>query len=286
MELRQLRYFVTVAEELHFGKAAERLAIVQPAVSQQVARLERELGLRLFDRSSRRVTLTGDGVRMLREARAVLAAADHAGTVAAELAAGQAGVFRIGTSPGLRDRLERGLATLRSASPGIEIQLTSRPPAQQLDAVRTGELDVAFVRGPVSSRGLRAVPLWEEPLSVLLPSTHRTDDQVKLVDLTALPLRLPARTDDPALHDAIHQACRTAGFEPLPGRPIDSFEDAVVEMTNGTPAWTVVYGTACESPEDALWMGPVTPALTVPGHLVVSADRPPTCLDTLINAFS
>ncbi|GAB2604739.1 LysR family transcriptional regulator [Kribbella endophytica] len=286
MELRQLKYFVTVAEELHFGKAAERLAIVQPAVSQQVARLERELGLRLFDRSSRRVALTGDGERMLREARAVLSAADQAATVAAELVAGQSGVFRIGTSPGLRDRLERGLAVLRSSAPGIEIKLSSRPPAQQLEALRSGELDVAFIRGSVNSRSLRAIPLWDEPLSVLLPSAYRTGDAVKLVDLAALPLRLPPRSDDAALHDTIHAACRTAGFDPVPGRPLDSLEDAIVEMTNGSPAWTVVYGTACDAAEGAVWMGPLTPALTVPGHLVVTADHSPPCLETLVQAFS
>ncbi|MGC4938653.1 LysR family transcriptional regulator [Kribbella sp. DT2] len=286
MELRQLRYFVTVAEELHFGKAAERLDIVQPAVSQQVARLERELGLRLFDRSSRRVALTGDGERMLREARAVLAAADRATTVAGELAAGQAGVFRIGTSPGLRDRLERGLAVLRSSSPGIEIKLSSRPPAEQLQALRSGELDVAFIRGAVTSRSLRAIPLWDEPLSVLVPAEYRSGGELKLIDLAELPLRLPPRSDDAALHATIHAACRTAGFDPVPGRPIDSLDDAIVEMTNGSPAWTVLYGAGCKAPEGALWMGPLTPALTVPGHLIVAADRSPLCLDALTQAFS
>lgn len=283
MELRQLRYFVTVAEELHFGKAAERLAIVQPAVSQQVARLERELGLRLLDRSSRRVTLTGDGERMLREARAVLAAADRATEVAAELAAGQAGVLRIGSSAGLRERLDRGLSALRKAAPGIEIKLNSRPPAEQVEAVRTGELDMAFVRGPVSAAGVRAIPLWEEPLSVLLPASYRSDAGVKLVDLAALPLRLPP--DDPTLTDRLLAACREAGFEPLPGRPVTNFEDTVVEMTNGSPAWTVVYGSACESGEEPLWMGPFDPPMTVGGHLVVRESPSPPCLDVLVQAF-
>jgi DNA-binding transcriptional LysR family regulator len=286
MELRQLRYFVTVAEELHFGKAAERLNIVQPAVSQQVARLERELGLRLLDRSSRRVTLTGDGERMLREARAVLAAADRAASVAAELVAGQTGVFRIGTSPGLRDRLDRGLSALREAAPGIEIKLSSRPPAEQVEAVRTGVLDVAFVRGPVAVAGVRAIPLWSEPLSVLLPTEYRNEAGVKPVDLSELPLRLPARTDDPALYTRILDVCREAGFEPVEGRPVDSLEDAIVEMTNGSPAWTVVYGTSCDTPEGALWMGPFSPPLTVPGQLVVSAEHAPPCLGVLLDAFS
>jgi DNA-binding transcriptional LysR family regulator len=284
VELRQLRYFVTVAEELHFGRAAERLNIVQPAVSQQVARLERELGLRLLDRSSRRVALTGDGERMLREARAVLAAADRATGVAAELAAGQAGVFRIGSSPGLRERLDRGLSALRAASPGIEIKVSSRPPVEQIEAVRTGELDVAFVRGPVSSRGVRAIPLWEEPLSVLLPAEYRADGGVKLVDLASLPLRLPPRSEDPTLFDRMVTACRDAGFEPVLGRPVDSFEDTIVEMTNGSPAWVVVYGNSCDAAEGPLWMGPFAPAMSVPGQLVVSASNPP-CLETLLAAF-
>ncbi|NEA34878.1 LysR family transcriptional regulator [Streptomyces sp. SID13031] len=286
MELRQLRYFVTVAEELHFGKAAERLAIVQPAVSQQVARLERELGLRLLDRSSRRVTLTGDGERMLREARAVLAAADRAAEVAAELATGRAGVLRIGSSPGLRERLDRGLSALREAVPGIEIKLGSRPPAEQVEAVRTGELDVAFVRGPVAAAGVRGIPLWEEPLSVLLPSEYGAEGGVKLIDLAGLPLRLPSRTDDPTLTDRLLAACREAGFEPLSGRPVNNFEDTVVEMTNGSPAWTVVYGNACESSGGPLWMGPLDPPLSVTGQLVVREGPGSVCVDVLLKAFS
>ncbi|MFK4084855.1 LysR family transcriptional regulator [Kribbella sp. NPDC020789] len=286
MELRQLRYFVTVAEELHFGKAAERLAIVQPAVSQQVARLERELGLRLFDRSSRRVTLTGDGERMLREARAVLAAADQATAVAATLVAGQAGVFRIGSSPGLRERIDRGLSALRAAAPGLELKLSSRPPAEQVEAVRTGELDVAFVRGPVTTAGVRAIELWQEPLSVLLPSEYGAADGVKLIDLAALPLRLPSRTADPALNEHIVAACREAGFEPLWGRPVESFEDTIIELSNGSPGWTVAYGNACEPAEEPLWMGPFAPSLSMPGHLVVRDSPAPPCLDVLVRSFA
>ncbi|MEV5961897.1 LysR family transcriptional regulator [Kribbella sp. NPDC051952] len=282
MELRQLRYFVTVAEELHFGKAAERLNIVQPAVSQQVARLERELGLKLLDRSSRHVRLTGDGERMLREARTVLAAADRATEVAAELASGQAGVLRIGTAAGLRDRLERGLAALRQTTPGIEIKLSSGSAAEHLEAIRAGELDVAFVRGEVAAADLRVDELWRDPLSVLVPAAYRADDGVKLIDLAGLPLRLPP---DPWLHEYVVSACRQAGFEPELGRPVDDLEAAVVEMSAGAPAWTVVYGTSCETAEgEPLWMGPLAPSLSAPGQLVVSS-RAPACVDVLISAF-
>jgi DNA-binding transcriptional LysR family regulator len=283
MELRQLRYFVTVAEELHFGKAAERLNIVQPAVSQQVARLERELGLKLLDRSSRHVRLTGDGERMLREARAVLAAADSATDVAAELASGHSGVLRIGTAAGLRDRLERGLAALRTTSPGIEIKLSSGSAAEHLEAIRTGELDVAFVRGEVTAADLQVQELWRDPLSVLVPAAYQADDGVKLIDLAGLPLRLPA---DPWLHEYVVGACREAGFEPVLGRPVDDLEAAVVEMSAGSPAWTVVYGISCETAEgEPLWMGPLAPPLSAPGNLVVSG-RAPACVDVLVSAFA
>ncbi|WP_433560011.1 LysR family transcriptional regulator [Pseudonocardia xinjiangensis] len=117
MEIRQLRYFVAVAEELHFGRAAERLAVVQPAVSQQVGRLERELGVRLLARSSRRVALTGDGERLLVEARSVLAAVERVRAVAGELAEGRAGTLRVGTSPGLGERVRRGVARIRAHTP-------------------------------------------------------------------------------------------------------------------------------------------------------------------------
>lgn len=281
MELRQLRYFVTVAEELHFGKAAERLNIVQPAVSQQVARLERELGLKLLDRSSRHVRLTGDGERMLREARTVLAAADRATDVAAELVSGQAGVLRIGTAAGLRDRLERGLAALRKTTPGIEIKLSSGSAAEHLEALRTGELDVAFVRGDVSAVDLQVTELWRDPLSVLLPAAYQADDGVKLIDLAGLPLRLPA---DPWLHEYLVGACREAGFEPVIGRPVDDLEATIVEMSSGVPAWTVVYGTSCDGAEgEPLWMGPFAPPLSAPGNLVAAADGP--CVDVLVAAF-
>lgn len=281
MELRQLRYFVTVAEELHFGRAAERLDIVQPAVSQQVARLERELGLKLLDRSSRHVRLTGDGERMLREARSVLAAADRATEVALELASGRAGVLRFGMAQGLRDRLERGLNALRESAPGVEVKLSSGTAADHLEALRAGDLDAAFIRGDVAAADLQVIELWRDPLSVLVPSEYRADDGVKLADLAGLPLRLP---DDPWLVQFLVSACRDAGFEPVLGRPVDDLEAAIVEMSTGSPAWTVVYGTSCGSAEDVLWMGPFAPPLSAPGHLVV-ADASAVCADVLAAAF-
>src|SRR5438034_4146258 len=149
MELRQLAYFAAVADELSFRRAAERLHIVQPAVSQQVRRLERELGVPLFDRSSRRVRLTAAGERLLPEARAVLAVAGRVREVAADVAAGADGILRVGTSQGLGERLDRTLEELRKTAPGIRVRLVSAPAAERVARVarvRAGDLDAAFVR--------------------------------------------------------------------------------------------------------------------------------------------
>ncbi len=151
MELRQLRYFTAVADEGGFGRAAERLHIVQSAVSQQISRLERELGVELFDRSARRVKVTPAGERLLLEARAVLDAADRTRRVAATLAAGEEGVLRLGTVHGPGDRIYRLLDRLAGIAPRLEVRPERRPPQARLAAVRSRALDAAVV-GPCLPR--------------------------------------------------------------------------------------------------------------------------------------
>src|SRR4051794_35658121 len=159
MELRQLQYFVTLAEELHFGRAAERLHIVQPAVSQQLRRLEDELGVALVERSTRRVSLTDAGQKFLPEARAVLAAAERARDVVARPASEQTGL-RLGTSTGLGERLPRLLAEFERLAPGRTVDLVRVPAADRLRQVADGRLDAALVRGPASHPGLRLEHAW------------------------------------------------------------------------------------------------------------------------------
>ncbi|MEU7818245.1 LysR family transcriptional regulator [Pseudonocardia sp. NPDC049154] len=287
MEVRQLRYFVAVAEELHFGRAAERLGIVQPAVSQQISRLERELGVRLLDRTPRRVALTGDGTRLLPEARAALAAVERMRAVAGELAAGRAGLFRLGTSPLLGDRLRRGVGRLRASAPGLELRLVDGTAAAHAAAVGRGELDAALVRGPVRAPGIRALPLWEEPLTVLLPAGHAAaaDGAVRVETLADLRLRLPARTADPALHAAVLDRCAAAGVEPERGRDVGSAEDVAVEIGAGDRAWTVVHGERPDLAACGVALRPLAPTLTLPGLLVVPADGAPDCSAALVAAF-
>jgi DNA-binding transcriptional LysR family regulator len=292
VEIRQLRYFVTVAEELHFGRAAERLHIVQPAVSQQVSRLERELGLTLLDRSPRRVALTADGQRLLTEARSVLTAVDRVAAVAAELAAGRAAgqtkAIRLGISAGLGERAGRGLRALRATWPDVRVELVDGPTGRHLAEVRDGALDLALVREPSRLPGLRVVEVWRDRLVAVLPAGHAaaSGDRVQPADLAGGLLRLPARASDPALFDTTVAACREAGFAPCIGRPVGSLEAALVEISGGEREWTAVYASTPRPAIAGLAERPFPDPIGVPGYLVTPADTATDCVAGLVAAFT
>jgi DNA-binding transcriptional LysR family regulator len=286
VEVRQLRYFVAVAEELHFGRAAERLHVAQPAVSQQVGRLERELGVRLLERTSRRVALTGDGRRLLDEARAALAAVDRVRTVAADLSAGRTAVLRIGTTPGVGPRLSRAAARLRAATPDLTLTLVDGTAAAHTAALRAGELDIALVRGAVTAQDLQAVEVWREPLQLLLPAAHpaAAAPAVPVAALADLTLRPPDRATDPALHDALLALCRDAGITPMSARPVRSLEDAAVEIGMSARDATVACGCTAEEVVGVA-VRPLAPPVEVPALLLVRPPASPACLDALVAAL-
>ncbi|MEQ7005202.1 LysR family transcriptional regulator [Actinopolymorpha sp. B17G11] len=288
MELRQLRYFVAVAEELHFGRAAQRMHVVQPAVSQQIARLEREFGLQLLDRTSRTVRLTDAGERLLSEARKVLAAADHAKAVASQLATAGTRFLRIGTSPGLAATLESALDALSRLAPGLRTELDCRPSHDQLAAVRRGELDLALVRAAPADPDLRTIELWQEQVYVAVPTSHPAAGQpaVRLEQLADLPLRLPEPGCDRLLGDLVLGACRRAGFEPRTGRPVSSVTNALVEIGSGVGEWTAIYADAERgSAPRKVAVLPIDPPLTAPVALVVPVTQTSTCVAALYEAF-
>ncbi len=236
MELRQIQYFVTVAEVLNFGRAAEQLGMGQPGVSQQVARLERELGVQLFDRSARAIRLTEAGQRFLPAARAVLVSVDQARAAAT----GRSGhAVRLGTSTGLGERLETVVAEL--AAKGVQVELVSTSTRARLDRVRGGQLDAAFVRGPNETAGLEFVPVWEDALLIALPASVAPVGDIALKELSALPLRITSRRNNPPLVDLVMTACAAEGFEPVLGPQSNSLQDTHAAIGAGTPSWTVIY---------------------------------------------
>jgi DNA-binding transcriptional LysR family regulator len=236
MELRQIQYFVTVAEVLNFGRAAEQLGIGQPGVSQQIARLERELGVLLFDRSARAIRLTEAGQRFLPAARAVLVSVDQARAAAIGLS-GQA--LRLGTSTGLGERLETVVAEL--AAKDVQVELVSTSTRARLDRVRGGQLDAAFVRGLDEAAGLEFIPLWQDALLIALPAAVAPAGEVSLKELSALPLRITSRRNNPPLVDLLMSACAAEGFEPVLGPRSNSLQDTHAAIGAGTPSWTVIY---------------------------------------------
>ncbi|WP_309111159.1 LysR family transcriptional regulator [Saccharothrix sp.] len=272
MELRALRYFVTVADELHFGRAADRLHIAQPAVSRQIARLERELGVRLFDRSPRRVRLTAAGQRVLAAAREALAAADRVRVVARE----QAGVMRIGTGTGqFTARLERGIDALRERAPLFEVALVDLPLPARLNALRQGEIDVALARGVRSAPGVRVLPAWTESLYAVVSARHPAagGEVVGVAELAADVVRT-SRDHDPAVITAL----REAGVQVRPGRRAGTVQDTIIEVGSDPRGWTVLPADqVAEIRSTRVRAIPLAPRTTITGSVVVPNDLPPTC---------
>lgn len=220
IELRQFRYFLAVAEELHFGRAAERLGIAQPPLSQQIRKLERTLGVALFWRSKRRVELSEAGRVLMDEARRLLAAADHAVIAAQRAGRGEAGNLRIGYTTGCTfiqtvvDLLRR----YREDHPGVVLSLAEMHTTQQLDALADGRIDLAFIRSRLADpdQEFLSFELLQEPLIAALPAGHpaAAREAVALASLASEPFVLFPRTVGTGVFDTIIAACRDAGFIP------------------------------------------------------------------------
>ena len=221
MELRHLRYFVRVAEELHFGRAAAQLGISQPPLSQQVRALEQELGVALFERSSRRVQLTEPGKLFLAEARRVLQQAEHAIDVARRAAHGEIGELAIGfvTSVPFVEAVATALFRFRGAHPAIRLDLRELPLDMQISALAERQLDVGFIRGmdrPLLPPGLTATKLLEEELIVALRSDHplAAKRSLRVTDLADQPFVLYDNKLGAGFNEQLRALCREMGFEP------------------------------------------------------------------------
>jgi DNA-binding transcriptional LysR family regulator len=218
MELRHLRYFVAVAEERHFGRAAERLHIAQPPLSQQIRRLEAELGAPLLHRTTRRVELAPAGEVLLVRAREILAAVDAAAEDARRAARGEFGRLAIGFTGSATYALLPALAdALRDALPGVVLELRGEmlTPAQ-VSGLLDGTLDLGLLRPPVRDHSLEVEILRREPLVAVLPKAHRlaAADAVPLEQLEDEPFVMYPSHFRSVLHDAVEDTCAAHGFRP------------------------------------------------------------------------
>jgi DNA-binding transcriptional LysR family regulator len=217
MELRHLRYFVAVGEELHFRRAAERLHVAQPAVSEQVRKLEQELGVKLFDRTQRSVALTPAGAAMLEEARRVLRQADVAQQAARSAGERATMRLRIGyLADSLPASVPRALRYVAASSPAVDVSLETGPALRLIEELRADRLDAVVTALPGPTSGLRTTLIGEQRAVAVLPVAHR-DALSATVDFERLaPERvviLP-RDANPAFHNAVVAMCRAAGLAP------------------------------------------------------------------------
>jgi DNA-binding transcriptional LysR family regulator len=203
MELRQLSAFVAVAEEGAFTRAATRLGVVQPAVSQAVRRLEEEIGIALVERSSRRVALTAAGEAFLPHARAVLARMAEAERAAAELASGRAGTVRLATAEGAAEVVAAIIARHRAAHPDVRVELRA-PRSPKLHAVLGGEVDAALVHTAPRTPGLAFTEVSSEPWRAVASARHPLagNGPVALAALARDPLVLVGGEGTPRLREA------------------------------------------------------------------------------------
>ncbi|MFE5793970.1 LysR substrate-binding domain-containing protein [Streptomyces sp. NPDC056503] len=218
MELRQARYFLVLAEECHFGRAAARLHVAQPALSQQIKHLERELGIALFHRSTRHVELTEAGRHLMGYAHTLVTEAERARVHMTELATGQAGRVSVGfIGTATYDVLPRVARTVRAELPHIVMELHGELLTPQLtDGLRTGVYDLAVFRPAIPSENVDITPLRTEPLVAVLPAHHPLAGQRKITLSALAGEAFVVHTAPPrsAMYDRVLAACARAGFRP------------------------------------------------------------------------
>ena len=217
VELRHLRYFAAVAEELHFGRAAERLGIAQPPLSQQIKSLEELVGHTLFERRPR-VRLTPAGEALLEVARRMLSQMEEGLYSTRRVGRGEAGKITVGFAASiLTTALPEILRTYRERFPGVELRLRELSSAAQAAALSEGGIDVGFVREAVEhGAGLICEPILREEFVAVLPPAHRLAKrrELPLGELAGEPFIHFPRAVAPALYDQLGEACRRAGFQP------------------------------------------------------------------------
>jgi DNA-binding transcriptional LysR family regulator len=216
MELRHLRYFIAVAEELNFTKAARRLEVGQPVLSRQIHDLEREIGVQLFDRNSSRVFLTDAGNSFLSEARVALQHAAQAVEAAKQVQAGAAGTLRVAIGKGLGDVVSRIINGYLRLFPGVEVDVKNIASGFQSEAFDDRRIDVGFMRPPLSNPQLTSRFLFEEGFSVVLrkSSSLARRRRIRLKDLAQENVLMIDRNISPGFNEKMLELFRNGGITP------------------------------------------------------------------------
>jgi DNA-binding transcriptional LysR family regulator len=262
-DLRRLRYFVAVAEERHFGRAAARLHLTTPPLSQRIRELEEALGVVLFERTSRRVVLTPAGERLLGEARAVIAAMDRFVAAADELAATPT-TLAIGYCHGSEPAVMRAIGSFHGARPDVVVRADGLTSLRILDGVGAGSLAAGVVRGPIAADRLASMPLARVAVDhVAVPRTHPLASAAVVApgDLDGQPVLVVDRAEAPTAHDEIEGYCARAGARPrwIAHAPVQ-VERVLDQVALGTGiGWLNAWQVEAASGRDDLAVRPLRP---------------------------
>lgn len=230
MELRELRYFIAVAEELSFTRAAKRLNMAQPPLSQQIRNLEERLGVALLARTRRHVELTDAGRLFLEQCYHAVNAVQHGAELARRSARGETGQVTLGaleySSFTILPSILRAFGEKR---PEVDLSLRLLPNTQQENALRFGQIDVSLMRPPIASDEIASALVMREPFLVALPSNHPVASRrkVSIRDLADDKFVLYPRELGPAFHDHLHRFCSAAGFTPRVALEVTQIHTAI-----------------------------------------------------------
>ena len=279
MELRHLRYFVAVAHEGHITRAAEKLRMQQPPLSQQIQALEREVDATLFVRHPRGVTLTDAGRAFLADAEQILSDVEHAKIRARRTARGETGRIAVGftTSAPFHPLVARAMREFRTGRPDVSFVLEESSSADMVSGLRDGRLDVAFIRsGLVDPEGITVHALLQEDTAVAFPAKHPLSKKpaLALKELSEETFILYRRPDGRGLYDVIIAACSAAGFSPHVGQEAPRIVSTLNLVAAGLGI-TIVPASLSRLPLEGVVYRPLKgkPALKVPLNLACRREE-------------
>lgn len=257
MELRQIEYFIAVAEELHFGRAAKRLQMTQPPLSQQIIQLEKELGVLLLERSKRHVELTVAGKVFLQEARHALVQLEQAKAAAQRAHMGMGGRLVLGfVGSASYDILPVVVRAFQEQCPHVDLVLHEMPTPVQIEAFRRKDIDIGFVRTPVDDPLLSFLSVHQEWCVAVVPKLHplAQHSSVSLEDLKAEQFILLERGIWPSWHDDIVAKCHQADFSPIIRQSVKEIQTAISLVAAGLGVSIVPSSTSNLHARDVVYL--------------------------------